>query len=116
LADGRAFQRRGSSTAELGSDEIEELRFQRGEKDFEATPVARYDEALLDSGVTEAFIKGAVELNGLRLPITIAEALANKGLSIRLGDEAHLTAAAVLAFGKRPTDFITGARLHLSRS
>jgi ATP-dependent DNA helicase RecG len=115
LTNGTAFQRRGSSTQELAPDEIEELRYQRGEKDYETSPIAPYGVELLDPAVVAAFMKGVVELNGLRLPATVEEALTNKGLTTRLGDGVHLTVAAVLALGKRPADFIPGARLHLSR-
>ena len=112
LSDGRAYQRRGSNTVELSTAEILELRYTRGEKSFEDRPVVRYQEELLDPAVAKAFMDGVVQRNGVSMPLTTDNALANKRLTVVVGNEPHLTVAGLIALGKQPTDFVPGARIH----
>jgi ATP-dependent DNA helicase RecG len=114
-SDGSAFIRTGSSTTELSPDEIQELRYARGERRFEDEPVAPYREDLVDEVVANALLGGVTQKNGLTLPKTIDEALADMNLTVRRGSEVHLTIAGVLAIGQRPANSIPGARIHFQR-
>jgi len=111
-SDGRAYQRKGSNTVELSTAEILELRYTRGEKSFEDRPVVRYLLEQLDPAVAKAFMDGLLQRNGLSMPLTIDEALANKRLTVVVDNETHLTVAGLISLGKQPTDFVPGARIH----
>ena len=112
LSDGKAYQRKGSNTIELSAAEIIELRYARGEKSFEDRPVVRYQDELLDPAVAKAFMDGVLQRNGVSLPLTMDNALANKRLTVVVGSDPHLTVAGLIALGKQPTDFVPGARIH----
>ena len=112
LSDGRAYQRKGSNTVELSTEQILELRYTRGETSAEDRPVVRYQLEQLDTDVAKAFMDGMLQRNGLSMPLTIDDALANKRLTVVVANQAHLTVAGLIALGKQPTDFVAGARIH----
>jgi hypothetical protein len=85
------------------------------EKSFEDRPVVRYQAELLDPAVAKAFMDGVVQRNGVSMPLTTDNALANKRLTVVVGNEPHLTVAGLIALGKQPTDFVPGARIHFVR-
>ena len=72
------------------------------EKSFEDRPVVRYQAELLDPAVAKAFMDGVVQRNGVSMPLTTDNALANKRLTVVVGNEPHLTVAGLIALGKQP--------------
>jgi ATP-dependent DNA helicase RecG len=114
-SDGKAFVRKGASTVELNTDETQELRYARGERRFENEPILRYTTSEVDPTVAHELLAGIRERNGLSYPQTIEDALANKGLTIQVGSDVHLTVAGLLAVGHKPTSHIPGAQVHFQR-
>ncbi|HVE87840.1 MAG TPA: ATP-binding protein [Myxococcales bacterium] len=114
-SDGRAYQRRGNTTVELSDAEIRELRFSRGEESFEDLPSAPWKPELIDQAQLQSYIEGRRQKNGLTLELTAEEALRTRKLLIETSRGLMLTNAGVLAFAKKPHDFIGGARLRLLR-
>ncbi|HEY6475834.1 MAG TPA: ATP-binding protein, partial [Polyangia bacterium] len=114
-SDGRAFVRKGASTVEIHTDEIQELRYSRGERKFEDEPIAPYTEVEVDSVIAGELLEGIIQRNGLTYPLTLEDALANKGLTTRVNSEVHLTVAGLLAIGRRPTAHLAGAQIHFQR-
>jgi ATP-dependent DNA helicase RecG len=112
---GQAFIRRGSSTVELKQEEIQEKRYQRGERNFEEEPIAKFDPDLLDSKVLADLLAGIHDRNGTTLPRSPDEVLADKHMTLRKDGETHLTVAGAIALAQRPTDFIPQARIHFIR-
>ena len=113
--DGKAFVRRGTSTIELNSDEIQEKRYQRGERSYEEEPIARFDRVLLDPKILGDLLGGIHDRNGTTLPQSPDEVLADKHMTLRKDGEVHLTVAGAIALAQRPTDFIAQARIHFVR-
>ncbi len=109
LSNGKAFRRQGERTLELTADQIVELRYARGQRDFELESAAPFSEELLDPQQSKAFLDGVTRRNGLTLPTTIKDALAHKGLTDKR--DGALNFAGLVALGRTPTDFLPGARL-----
>lgn len=114
-SDGRAFVREGSSTRELRPEEIQELRYARGEQRFEEEPIVPYESTQVDQTAAAELLTGIIEKNSLTLPLTLEDALANKKLTVRRGQETHLTVAGLLAVGSAPTERLPGAKVHFQR-
>ncbi len=114
-ANGSAYRRSGKSSRKLRSNEIQELRFQRGEVPFEDQPVAPFTEGLLDPDLSLSFLEGIRRRNGLTLPIKLDGALRDKYFLVRQGDGESLTVAGLLLLGRDPARHLGGARLRFLR-
>ena len=115
LANGKAFRRVGSSTRELGAEEIEELRFARGERAFEDRPALPLSDDVLDDALVDSFLRALRERNGLKLDQSRDDALRNRKLLARRDGVEYLTFGGVLALGRDPTTVLPGARLRFLR-
>jgi len=114
-SDGHAYQRRGSTTAELNDAEIRELRFSRGEERFEDLPAAPWKPELIDQALLESYLEARRRKNGLTLDLSVEEALRTRSLLVETSRGLMLTNAGLLAFGRNPFTVLPGARLRLLR-
>lgn len=100
---GASFLRNGDSTQKLAPDDVLELRFTKGDQQYDRTPVAGTSLDDIDGEALAAYARAI----GSSTP---EDALNARGLVTRDG---VLTAAAMLLFGQYPQRFFPEARIRV---
>ncbi len=108
--DGEAYLRVGDRSRKLSTEELLELEYSKGIRSYESQVIK--DAALedLDRGLIEEYCR-LLELN-VSTPLDI---LKSRGLIKKNGDNWDITVAAILLFGKIPTQFLPSARVRFLR-
>ncbi len=105
----------GDRVVQLSAQEVLDLQDARGEKPVELRSVGPFTDDLIDPDLANAFLKGVVDRNGLRMPLTLTDALINKRLVVEPGASPSLTLAGAVALARTPSAWIPGARLRFLR-
>ncbi len=116
MRDGSAFQRLGSSDRKLDAEHVAELRYLRGEQDFESEPAEPLDLSRLDSELVQQLQERmAAEVDAAQ-PNPPQVDLLNEHLAVRRPDgSVHLTNAGALVLANDPRRFIKGAVVRVLR-
>lgn len=110
LKNGDAYLRVGDSSRKLNSELLAALEYSKGIKSFESRAV---DDATLDDLDQELIRQYAVLLDpAVSSPLDI---LKGRGLIKEKNGQFVITVAALLLFGKAPTQFLPGARVRFLR-
>lgn len=110
LKIGEAFLRVGDSSRKLNSDQLVALEYSKGIKSYESRIV---EDASLDDLDDELIQKYVTILN----PTVSSphDVLKSRGLIKEKDGQFKITVAAILLFGKSPTQFLPGARIRFLR-
>lgn len=106
---GEVFLRVGDETRRLRHDQVQDLRFDKGDRPFDSTPAI---DASLDD-LDEVALNRFAELIGL--PNDIERALRVRGFLLNREGRTLVTHGAILMFGKAPTAFLPGAFTRILR-
>ena len=109
--NGDAFLRTGDSSRQLTSQELLELEYSRGIRSFEGTVVTEASTDDLDWELVADYHR-AVGASEDTSPMDLLRA---RGLVKGPADDPQLTVAAILLFGKIPTQFLPSARVRFLR-
>lgn len=110
LKNGDAYLRSGDSSQKLNSDMLSALEYSKGIKSFESRIVEDATVEDLDFNLIEEYIQ--------RLGSTVSsplDVLTGRGLIKNNDGKTIITVAAILLFGKQPTQFLPGARVRFLR-
>ena len=110
LKNGDAYLRVGDSTRKLNTDMLAALEYSKGIKSFEARIVDDATINDLDPELIDQYVKLLAPAASSPLDI-----LKGRGLIKEKDGECKVTVAAVLLFGKAPTQFLPGARVRFLR-
>lgn len=110
LKSGEAFLRVGDSSRRLSAEMLSALEYSKGIKSYESRIV---EDATLDD-LDFDLIDRYVTLLGPTVSSAL-EVLKGRGLIREKNGEYKLTVAAILLFGKAPTQFLPGARIRFLR-
>ena len=106
---GDVFQRHGDQNRRLGSDEILELTFDKGQRQFDGTPA---HEAALDDLDETAIAQFATQVG---IPHDPHRALRVRNLLTGHDGQRRVTWGALLLFGKAPNMLLPGAHIRFLR-
>lgn len=110
LKTGEAYLRVGDSSRKLSAEQLIALEYSKGIKSFESRIV---EDATLDDLDNDLIQKYVTILNpSVSSPTDI---LRSRGLIKKENDEYKITVAAILLFGKMPTQFLPGSRVRFLR-
>lgn len=110
LKNGEAYLRVGDHSVKLNSEMLAELEYSKGIKSYEARVI---DDATLDDLDQELIARYVKMLNpAVSKPLDV---LKGRGLLKEKGGVYQVTVAAILLFGKVPTQFLPGARVRFLR-
>lgn len=110
LKNGEAYLRVGDHSVRLSSEMLAELEYSKGIKSYEARVI---DDATLDDLDQELIERYVKMLNPfVSKPLDV---LKGRGLLKEKGGVFQITVAAILLFGKVPTQFLPGARIRFLR-
>lgn len=108
--DGETYLRVGDSSRKLNSEQLLELEYSKGIRSYESQIVKDATLDDLDCDLIEEYC-GILGLNASS-PLDILKA---RGLIKQKGEDWELTVAAILLFGKIPTQFLPSARVRFLR-
>lgn len=108
--DGEAYLRVGDSSRKLSSEQLLELEYSKGIRSYESQIVKDATLEDLDLDLLEEYCK-LLKLN-VSTPLDI---LNSRGLIRKSEDRWNITVAAILLFGKMPTQFLPSARVRFLR-
>ncbi len=109
LTDRAAYVRRGDQTHKLRDEEKNELRYTKGQKEFEEEWAAPYEDVPLSEEALQPWTQAIILRNHLELSHKALDLLLNKHLVVEAEGERHLTYAGVLLFAKDPKKYLPGA-------
>lgn len=110
LKNGEAYLRVGDHSVKLNSEMLAELEYSKGIKSYEARVI---DDATIDDLDRELIDRYVKMLNpAVSKPLDV---LKGRGLLKEKGGVYQVTVAAILLFGKVPTQFLPGARVRFLR-
>ena len=110
MKNGEAYLRTGDSTRKLNAEQLIALEYSRGIKSYESRII---DEATIDD-LDAKLIQEYASLFGSSVSKPI-ELLKGRGLLREVRGDYKVTVAAMLLFGKYPTQFLPGARVRFLR-
>ena len=108
--DGEAYLRVGDSSRKLNSDQLLELEYSKGIRSYESQILKDASLDDLDCDLVEEYCK-MLDLN-VSSPLDILKA---RGLIKQKDGHWEITVAAILLFGKIPTQFLPSARVRFLR-
>ena len=108
--DGEAYLRVADSSRRLNSEQLLELEYSKGIRSYESQILKDASLEDLDHDLIEEYCK-ILELN-VSSPLDILKA---RGLIKQKGEDWEITVAAILLFGKIPTQFLPSARVRFLR-
>ena len=110
LKNGEAYLRVGDTTRRLSAEQLAALEYSKGIKSYETRIV---EDATLDDLDQELIHQYATILDpAVSSPLDV---LKGRGLIKEKGDHYSITVAAILLFGKSPTQYLPGARVRFLR-
>jgi len=110
--NGDAYKRIGDETLRMSDDEKRELRYAKGELEFEKECPAEFNPELLDKDVVTEFVDQMKAKEGLIMPVAVDELLLSKGLVVKKADKLYLNYAGIILLSKDPAYFLPGAKIH----
>lgn len=110
LKNGDAYLRIGDSSRKLSAEMLAALEYSKGIKSYEARIV---EDATLDD-LDEVLIQEYTKLLGTTASSSF-DLLKGRGLIKEKDGQVRITVAAILLFGKAPTQFLPGARVRFLR-
>lgn len=110
MKNGDAYLRTGDSSRKLNADQLIALEYSKGIKSFESRIVEEASIEDLDKSLIQEF--ASLFETSASSPM---ELLTGRGLLRKKGNEYKITVAALLLFGKKPTQFLPGARVRFLR-
>jgi ATP-dependent DNA helicase RecG len=96
-AKGETFLRVGDENRRLGPIEAQELRFDKGESTYDASPVEGTGLNDLDDGIVDRYLESVEASTGRR-----EVALKARGLAVEKDGDLLLTVAGLMVFGRHP--------------
>lgn len=108
--DGEAYLRVGDTSRKLSSEQLLELEYSKGIRSVESRIIEEASLEDLDHDLIEEYCK-LLDLH-VSSPLDI---LKSRGLIRQKGDSWSITVAAILLFGKIPTQFLPSARVRFLR-
>lgn len=110
LKNGDAYLRVGDSTRKLNAEQLLELEYAKGIRSYESKTIPETTLEDLDDVLIGEYCTRLGPSIGTPLDI-----LKSRGLIRKSGDDWEITVAAVLLFGKIPTQFLPSARVRFVR-
>jgi predicted HTH transcriptional regulator len=96
----------------MSDDEKRELKYAKGELEFEKERPTEFNQELLDQEVIAEFVERIKAKEGLTMSVAIDELLLSNGLITKKSDKLYLNYAGILLFAKDPVQFLPGAKIH----
>lgn len=101
------YIRQGDSTIKLTQEQVDNLLFDRKERDFES-------KVIFNSTINDIDYEMAnLYKEKLQTDLSCEEVLKARGFLVKYGNELHLTNAGMLLFGKNPTIYFPSARVRV---
>ncbi len=114
-ANRKAYVRIGDQTHELDEEEKIELKYSKGQLEFESVCYEDFDIKKLDDDMLDQFIDGIKKREGITSDLDAEQALISKRLIKDEDGIKKLTSAGLLTLSKDPKEFISGAKIRFLR-
>ncbi len=110
--NGDAYKRIADETVRMSEDEKRELRYAKGELDFEKECPIEFNPDLLDKDVVTELVERIKVKEGLSMGASVDELLLSNGLLTQKSGKTFLNHAGILLLSKDPSSFLPGAKIH----